>query len=225
MIRRLAKWTRELRDLPADLALLRRTEGWKGVAAELRERTLHRVWRRGRFLVFSQGAADIRDVPPPGGVGIAPVADADWAALAAIVPRARLARFREWVARGRVMLVARRGERAVGYTWYSDRMEPDVEFYDLALPPGATYGWALYVVPAERNGGVGSALVAARLRHARDRGFTSYWRIVNVRNVAAQRTVDKSANPRHRVRIGELTWTKLFGRSRTTFHPYEGGTS
>jgi ribosomal protein S18 acetylase RimI-like enzyme len=218
--RRLAKFVRELRDLPVDVAQQWRLEGWRGVLAELRERTVNRIWRHGRFIVFAQPTDDVRPASVPAGVEIRPVEEADWFALAEIVPRAKLARFRSWHERGRVMIVARRGELAVGYTWYSDRMEPDVEFYDLGLPPGAIYAWALYVIPAERNSGVGSALVGARLEHARAHGYRSCWRMVSVRNPAAQRTVAKSAASRSEsLRRGELVWTKFLSRSRTTFVP------
>ena len=219
MTGRLARWTRELRDLPADLRQQWRLDGWRGALVELRERTVHRVWRSGRYIVFVQSMDSNRRLPAPAGVTIAPVEEGDWPALALIVPRVKLARFRRWHERGRVMLVARRGGRALGYTWYSHRMEPDIEYYDLDLPAGAVYGWALYVVPAERSSGIGSALVSARIEHARERGYRTSWRIVDVKNPAAQRTVAKSANSRDRLRIGELFWTKFFSRSRTRFVP------
>lgn len=217
---RLHRHAREQRSLPADLALAWRLAGSRGIRDELRERTLSLLFRRARFLVFAQELARMRPLDPPAGVTISAFEGPDWSSLAEIVPRRDLDRFAEWAERGRVCLVARRDGRPVGYTWYTSRLERDIEYYDLPLPAGATYGWKLYVVPAERDRGIGTALVAARLRHALERGFSEAWRIVNVKNSAALRTVAKSGALSHGARcVGELRWFQVLGFSRARLIP------
>lgn len=218
---RLGAYPLELKTLPADLALRWRLDGWLGVWDDLRGRTLHRVFRRGRFLVYALDLNELEERPPPPGVRIEEFRGVDWNALASIVTRRKLERFRRRARSGRTCLVAWRGTDPIGYAWYSDRMAPELEHYELPLPRGAVYGWDLYVMPAERGCGVGTALAVARLLHARRRGFTSGWRIVHTSNLAAQRTAEKSGVAHGRP-VGELDWLKLFARSRFRFRPRGG---
>ncbi|CAN5142259.1 hypothetical protein BH23GEM4_BH23GEM4_01360 [soil metagenome] len=214
---RLERYLRDLLTFPADAAFGWRNEGWRGVWREVRERTLVRVYRRTRFYLIDQDLHAVNDVPPPAGVVIEPF-EGEWERLAPVATRRQRDRFRRIAGADRVCLVAWRGSEPIGYTWYSLRIEPRVETYDLPLPADATYGWGLYVPPAERGGGIGSALVTARLRHARERGFRRSWRIVAVRNAAALRTVEKAVGSGSRV-LGEVDFLKLGGRHRTHFRP------
>lgn len=222
---RRSRWRRHAREqryLLADLALAWRLARFGGIRDELRERTLDLLFRRGRYAVFAQDLASVRPLDPPDGVTISTFEGPDWSPLAGIVPRRALDRFADWADRGRVCLVAWRDGRPIGHTWYTSKMERDIEYYNLPLPAGATYGWSLQVVPAERNRGIGSALVSARLRHARQRGFTEAWRIVNVKNAAALRTVTKSGDLLPGTRcVGELRWFQVLGFSKATLTPLD----
>jgi len=217
---RLGRYLFDIRTLPADLVLRWRLERWRGIGSELRSRTLHRIYRRGRFLVYSQDLGAIAEPRLPDGVTISEFRGPDWSPLASVLTRRWLERYRRIADRGRVLLVAWRHEVPIGYTWYSDRIEPRIEVFNIDLPEGTTYGWGLYVIPSERNRGIGTALVAARLIHARRRGFKSAWRIMRTDNEASRRISLKTAASREDVKvIGELVWVKLLSYSRTRFRP------
>jgi GNAT superfamily N-acetyltransferase len=116
------------------------------------------------------------------------------------------------------MLVAWRDRIPIGYMWYTDRVEPDIEVFDLPLPPGAVYGFGMYVVPQERRQGIGGALIAERGRHAKARGFTHAWRMVRDDNVAARRiAVRASSDDRWTIRSASCTGRSCFrGSARVT---------
>ena len=123
---------------------------------------------------------------------------------------------------GRTCLLAWRGGRAIGYTWFSGRMGPDVTVCPLPLPPHAAYLYDLFVLPSERSSGVGSALVSARLRLARDRGFTEGWRMISVGNHASLKTVEKTRGAGTRV-VGEMSYIKVLDRIYPRFTPCASG--
>lgn len=213
----MGKYLHDLRTLPPDALLAWRQRGWDGVRVEIFSRTLDRVVRFGRRLVVEQELANFREVPPPEGVRIDPFMG-DWSRLGEISTRRELDRFRHNAARGRTCLVAWRAGRPIGYTWISDTMEPATEFYRIPLPADSAYLWDLWVVPAERGSGVGSALVAARLRHARDRGFRSGWRVIAPGNRASLRTLEKTSGSGTKM-LGELVYLKIGRRVMMRFRP------
>jgi GNAT superfamily N-acetyltransferase len=96
-------------------------------------------------------------------------------------------------------------------------MRPEVSQCPLGLPPHAAYLWDLYVVPAERRSGVGSALAGERLRTARALGCSEGWRTIAPDNVASLTTLRRSAAVT-RV-VGELRYLKLGSRLFTRFIP------
>jgi GNAT superfamily N-acetyltransferase len=218
MKNRLGKYLFDLRTLPRDARLGWRLEGWAGVWSEIRERTVFRAYRSGRFLVIEQSLASFRAVPPPPGVRVAPVTEEAWPRLGEIVGDRKLVRYRSHASRGRVCLVAWRGDRPIGYTWISDRMEADVEVYPLPLPATAAYLWDLYVIPAERRNGIGSALVTARLEYALEQGFHLGWRMISPRNKASLKTLAKTAGEGTRI-LGEVLYRKWLSRSRVEYRP------
>ncbi|HEU4699175.1 MAG TPA: GNAT family N-acetyltransferase [Gemmatimonadales bacterium] len=215
---RFARYLDDLRTLPGDVRLAWRLEGWSGVRAELAERTLHRLWRSGHLLLIAQELTAAARTPVPAGVEIRELAEEDWDALASILTRRALRQCRAAHAAGRVCLVAWRGPRPIGYTWLSAQVDASIEPTVPPLPPGAAYLWNLWVLPAERSGGVGSALVSARLDAALARGFREGWRMVSPRNTPSLRTVAKTAGTGTRV-VGELRYRKLGRRVRTRFTP------
>jgi GNAT superfamily N-acetyltransferase len=214
----MGKYLFDARTLPHDAWLAWQLEGWAGVWSEIRERTVYRVHRRGHFLVIEQDLSSFRAVPPPSGVGLGEVTEDEWPRLGEIIGSRKLVRYRANAARGRTCIAAWRGDRPIGYTWVSDRMEAEIEVYPLPLPEYAAYLWDLYVIPEERGSGVGSALVAARLDHALQRGFRTGWRMISPRNKASLRTLDKTSGPGTRV-LGEIHFRKWLSRPRIDYRP------
>lgn len=214
---RLRKYIYDAATFPGDARLLYRRGGWREVWQALAERTVYRLVRMERMLVIAQDLEHVRDVAPPPGVAIRPIADGDWTAFATLVPQRDFDRFRTLVTNGHTCLVAWRGAQPIGYTWYTSRLTPDVSQLPIPLPPTGAYLWDVYVVPAERSGGIGSALVTARLRLARDAGFREGWRIIAPSNRPSLRTVDKTAG-NGRV-VGEIRFVKLFSRLIARYRP------
>jgi GNAT superfamily N-acetyltransferase len=213
----LAKYVEDCRTFPKDAALAYRHEGWRGVWGALAARTIERLFRTGRVVIFAQPLDTAADAAPPAGVRISALSEADWPALSTLVSQRSLARFRALVSAGRHCVVAWRGSEPIGYGWVAERMGPDVTACELALPPHAAYLWDLYVVPGERSNGVGSALAGARIRTARELGFSEGWRMIAPTNGASLRTLAKTSRG-NRV-IGELRYVKVLSRMRVRFTP------
>jgi GNAT superfamily N-acetyltransferase len=216
--RRLANLAAHWRDLPAEARRAWQLGGMREVKEVLADRSVHLVYRRARMVVIAQPLDGVRETPIPAGVTIALASAADIDRLGEMIGARDLRLFRARHRAGRVCLIAWRAGRPIGYTWFSDRVGPDVTVCPLPLPPHAAYLYDLYVVPAERSSGVGSALVSARLRYARDRGFTEGWRMIAIGNRASLRTVDKTSGAGTRV-VGEMRYLKLLDRIYPRFCP------
>ena len=202
-------YLRHLRDLPHDLRWARRHGA---VWAELRFRTLDQVYERGRYAVVEQDLERLVDHPPPAGVSIE-LAGSDPSALAEIAPRRALASIGRDGAR---CVVAWSEGRAVGYECWSPGLDPGLDLLPVPLPPGTAFGHDLFVAPAARGRGVGSALAAGRLVDVRDHGFRRLRRLIAPGNTASWRTVERSAPARV---VGEVWFVKTPGRLRTGFEP------
>jgi GNAT superfamily N-acetyltransferase len=213
----LEKYASDLRTLPGDFALAYRHNGWRGAWSTLATRTVHRVFRTDRVVIFAQPLSGSPEVAPPPGVCIAPLSETDWPALSRLVAQRDLARFSRLVASGRHGLVAWRGSEPIGYGWVAERIGPDVTACDLALPAHAAYLWDLYVIPSERSNGVGSALASARIRKARELGFSEGWRMISPSNGASLRTLARTGSGT-RV-IGELRYVKVLSHVQVWFRP------
>jgi GNAT superfamily N-acetyltransferase len=215
--RAIAKYVDDLRTLPGDASLAYRNEGWSGVWDAIARRTTHRVVRTSRLLVFAQPLEPIPPVATPPGIAITRLELEQVPALSALVGRRDLERFRQLLEMGCIGLVAWRGERPVGYTWVALELRPEVTICPLPLPPRAAYLWDLYVLPAERSSGVGSALASERLRVARALGRTEGWRMIAPDNIASLRTLHRTGA--HTRVIGEMRYLKLGGRLIARFTP------
>lgn len=150
-----------------DLALMWRMGGMEAVREAILYRTVHRLYRRDRFLLVESSLPGDDGGSSVPGVEIRPLEDSDWDPLGQLMTTRKIERFRNRSERGRTCFVAWRGGRPIGYSWVSERVDPEIEHYPLPLPSDCVYGWDLYVNRDERGGGVGSALARARLRHAR----------------------------------------------------------
>jgi hypothetical protein len=206
------KYVRDAITFPRDARAAWRHRGASGVWRELRVRTFDRLSRRGHALLLEHALADVPNLPLPDGIRIAPFSGPDWSAFLELTTAARIVKFRKRIARGRECLVAWRGNRPVGFTWISMRMDRDIETYPLPLPADVTYH------SSERGNGIGTALAFARLHHARGKSFRAGWRLIDIDNLASQRTAQKTAAPSTRV-VGELRYMSIFGRSWSRFTP------
>jgi ribosomal protein S18 acetylase RimI-like enzyme len=204
-----------VRDVRRDLVLMWRGGGLAAAREAVLHRTLHRLYRRRRFLVLEHPLLDGGDESRLEGVEIRLLEDRDWGALEKAMTTRTIERFRCRLARGRTCFLAWSGERPIGYSWISERVEPEIEELVMPLPNDGLYCWDLYVMPDERNRGVGSALANARLSHARELGFRRAWRVVSPDNAAAIRT-SKGWEPGVRT-LGEVTVVKLLGRVRARY--------
>jgi GNAT superfamily N-acetyltransferase len=215
---RFRKYLDDWRTFPADAALGFQKEGWHGVWLAFAPRSIYRFIRFGRLVVFAQ-PVDQLELPAPPGVTIRPLREEDWPALRTLMGERELNRFRILVAAGHAGLIAWRDGRPIGYAWVAARLGPEVTACSFPLPSHAAYLWDLYVVPAERGTGVGTALAAARLRTARDWGFREGWRTIAPSNGASLATLRKSGGSSTRV-VGEVRYLKVLSRMRTRFVPH-----
>jgi GNAT superfamily N-acetyltransferase len=216
--RLLAKYVADLVTFPGDAALAYQNEGLRGVWGAITPRTIHRVVRASRLTVFAQPLHQIPNVEPPAGVSIAPLRLEQIPLLSRIAGELDRERFRRLLEIGCVGLVAWRGGRPVGYAWVATEMRPEVSQCPLDLPANAAYLWDLYVVPAERGSGVGSALASERLRAARGLGRTEGWRMITPGNTASLGTLRRSS-AFTRV-VGRMRYFKLGNRLFAQFTPY-----
>jgi GNAT superfamily N-acetyltransferase len=215
--RLLAKYAADLVTFPGDAALAYKNEGLRGVWGAIAPRTMYRVVRASRLTVFAQPLQEIPDVRPPAGVSIAPLRLEQIPALSRIAGELDRQRFRRLLEIGCVGLVAWRGSRPVGYAWVATEMRPEVSPCPLELPAHAAYLWDLYVVPAARGSGVGSALASERLRAARVLGRTEGWRMITPDNTASLGTLRRSGAAT-RV-VGQIRYFKLGSRLFARFTP------
>lgn len=212
------KYVRDALTFPHDAGLAWRHTGARGVWRELRLRTLDRLSRGGLALLLEHVVADVPTLPLPEGIRITPFTGPDWSPFLALTSAKRIAQFRKRIARGRQCLVAWRGEAPVGFTWISTRMDGDMETYALSLPADATYHWDLYVASSERGTGLGTALAFARLQHVRDQSYRVGWRLIDVDNLASQRTAQRTSSASTRV-LGEVRYRSIFGHSWYRYAP------
>lgn len=213
---RLARYVRDCRTFPADARIAWGNEGWRGVWEAIATRTLRKVLRGDRMILFAQGLDDLPEVGSPDGVTIARLQPRELPMLAYLASRRDLDAFGALLAAGRIGVVAWRGGRAVGYAWMAERLAPDVTRCPIPLPEEAVYLWDLYVLPAERGRGIGSALAAERLAIARELGYQEGWRMIAPRNLPSLRTLRAGGSTRI---VGEIRFVQLLSLLRARFLP------
>jgi GNAT superfamily N-acetyltransferase len=213
---RLGKYLRDARTLPSDIRIALRVEGWPGVWTELAERTLRRAYRAGRFVLVEQDAVPADPSALPAGVEVRSLPPADAGTLAGIATERTLSLFRRRFAAGRECIAAYRRQRPIGWGWYSERVDADVEPYGPPLPSGCVYLWDGYVAPSERGQGVGGAVIRARIELARRRGALRTWQLIRPENRASMRALERAG--KHPVRVlGELGALRVVWWKRERF--------
>ena len=213
---RLARYVRHCRTFPADARIAWSNEGWRGVWEAIATRTLHKVLRGDRMILFAQGLDDLPEACSPDGVSVTRLLPRELPMLAYLASRRDLDKFRALLAAGRIGVVAWRGGRAVGYAWMAEQLGPDVTRCPIPLPGEAVYLWDLYVLPAERGRGIGSALAAERLSLARELGYREGWRMLAPRNFASLRTLRAGGSTRI---VGEIRFVQILSVLRARFLP------
>ena len=91
---RLQKYLHDWRTFPADAALAYRNNGMGGVWDAVAARSVHRVVRTGRMIVFAQPLEGVAELPLPAGVAIGALRESDWPALESLVTGREMDRFR-----------------------------------------------------------------------------------------------------------------------------------
>lgn len=213
---RLARYVHDCRTFPADARIAWTNEGWRGVWETIATRTLRKVARNDRMILFAQGLDDLPGACLPDGITVARLQARDLPMLAYLVSRRQLDGYRALLAAGRVGVVAWRDGRAVGYAWMAERLGTDVTRCPIPLPEEAVYLWDLYVLPAERGRGIGSALAAERLAIARELGYREGWRMIAPRNGASLRTLRAGGSTRI---VGEIRYLRVLSLLRARFLP------
>ncbi len=216
--RRITRFVNHWRGFPAEARRAYRVGGLSELRQAVADRSVHLLFRRDRMVIIADPLDAIREVAVPSGVTITVAQPSDWDLMSGMASARDIELFRNRQIQGRTCLIAWRDRRPIGYTWFSERMGPDVTACTIPLPPHAAYLYDLYVIPSERGTGVGSALVTARLNAARERGFTEGWRMISVGNGASLRTAEKTASKGTRV-VGEMTYFKVLDRMFPRFTP------
>jgi GNAT superfamily N-acetyltransferase len=213
----LRAYAREWADLPHDAGWAWRDAGLHGVGAQLRQRLVDPAYRRVRYLIVERVVSELKEVPPPPGVRIAPLAAPDSPLLAPLLTAQAL---REVPARlasdGRACLVAWKEGRPIGVDWISRDVDLELDGLEVPLPADAVYTSGLFVSPGERGHGVGAALVSRAGSWARDWGCSRIWSAAAPGNPAALPVIERVASC---VPVGEAWLVRTPGRIRRGYEP------
>jgi GNAT superfamily N-acetyltransferase len=212
---RLSKYVGDFVSFPRDARLAWQLSGLPGVWEEVAARSLYRVIRFGILWVIEHPVLRSGGGDPPTGVSVSPLRDES--ELTPIVTTRAARAIRRSIAGGAVVLVARKGDRPVGYILLSAGIPGDTEGLRLDLPVDAAYAWGLFVVLAERGRGIGTALASASINALERAGFTRMWLAVRVSNLASQNAIAKKARAGSLI-VGRLVYLKLFTRFFARFH-------
>ena len=191
--------------------ILRRLQHY---ASEIRRRAFDPIGGYRRRYLVEADLVRLAELDPPSGVEIRPFNGPDWSLMGDIVPERLTSQFDDAAAAGRTCLVAWKRRQAVGYAWFSTKIESRHERYDLPLPPDAVYIQQIEVSPDERRQGLAAALLSAGLRNGRDRGFHRSWIILDPRNAASVRTIASVAPSRV---LGIVRRLRLLGWMRCQY--------
>ena len=200
-----------------DLRVGRETAGTRELVSRVARGLAGRVYRRERYLVIEQRIDELIEARVPEGVRVSAFAD-EWDAVAPLLTSAVRRQFELRARSGRACLLAWRGDRVIGYTWMSTRIDPSIEGLPLALPDSAAYLWDLFVIRRERSAGIGTALTGARLAWTREAGFDLGWRAISPSNRPSARTAEKTGAVRV---LGEIQALTRFGNSTYREQPFE----
>jgi ribosomal protein S18 acetylase RimI-like enzyme len=210
------KYVTDLRTLPGDAAAAWRSAGASGVWTELRRRTIDRAGGFVRNLVLEADLTTTRRSSLARGIEIRAFMGPDWSSLGDLVSQRLNPVFTAALRADRQCMVAWRGAEALGYIWFSPRIELRYENFDLPLPADATYLWQIQVARAARRQGVGAALIQAGFRQALQDGFRRSWMITAPDNAAAQNTISSVAECRL---LGSISRVKVVSWMQCRYLP------
>jgi ribosomal protein S18 acetylase RimI-like enzyme len=183
-------------------------------ANQIRRRALDPIGGYRRRYLVEADLVRLAELEPPSGVEIRPFNGPDWSLMGDMVPGRLTGQFDDAAAAGRTCLVAWKRRQAVGYAWFSTKIESRHERYDLPLPSDAVYIQQIEVSPNERRQGLAAALLSAGLRIGRDRGFHRSWIILDPMNAASIRTIASVAPSRV---LGIVRRLRLLGWMRCRY--------
>jgi GNAT superfamily N-acetyltransferase len=201
------KYLRDFATFPTDARLAWRTDGARGLWAELAERTFFRIVRSASYNLYERDLATIKIVAPPAGVEVRMLAPSEHAMLGAVMTRRRRAQLERNLAT-RTVFVALRNSAVVGYSWWTPYFDTALDFSPLTLPSDAIFHGYVHVERAERHRGTASALFSAGERLFFDRGTRSCWFLVKATNIAGTRTARGRWGGRSR-HIAQLSYLKI----------------
>lgn len=134
--------------------------------------------------------------------------------LSPIVPSSEsLVRFRKLLGRGSMAFIAYENDKPVGYSWFSQKVDPYVSHYGSALNlgPKEVYWHDLRTALGYQCRGIGTALASHCMRYLRDRRFKSVKIAVQKNNIPSiklhTRLGAKQIGKLYRTRI--LLWEHL----------------
>jgi ribosomal protein S18 acetylase RimI-like enzyme len=210
------KYLRDVTTFPTDARLAWRTDGARGLWAELAERTFFRIVRSASYNLYERDLATVKNVAPPAGVEIRMLAPSEHAMLGAVMTRRRHAQLERNLAT-RTVYVALRSGAVVGYSWWAPYLDTALDFSPLTLPSDAIFHGFVHVERAERHRGTASALFSAGERQFFDRGTRSCWFLVKSSNIAHARTARGRWGGRSR-HIAQLSYLKtpFYSKRRLT---------
>ena len=176
------KYLTDLGTFPKDAVRAWRVGGWAAVRAEVRKRTFDWVGGYVRRFVIETDLSRLYEVPAPPEVEIRAFTGPDWQLLGDMARSRLVPQFDEAAAAGRICLVAWKRRQAVGYAWFSSRIESRHEAYDLPIPSDTIYIWQVEVSRNEPRQGLAAALLSRGLKLGWERGFHRSWIIVHSDN-------------------------------------------
>jgi GNAT superfamily N-acetyltransferase len=213
----LGAYVREWADLPHDARWAWGDARLRGVAEQLRRRTVDVAYHRIRYVIVERQVGEAREVRLPEGVEIARLASPEIHLLAELMTAQAARELPTRLAdEGRVCFVAWRGKRAIGLDWVSRSIDPELDGLDIPMPGDAVYTSGLFVRPRERGHGVGAALASSTAGLARELGYGRIWSAASPSNAAALPVIQRVApcTP-----VGEAWLVRTPGRIRRGYEP------
>ncbi len=208
------KYVADAATFPRDARVAWRSDGARGLWAEIAERTVYRVARTAHYDLYERDLATSGRVAPPAGLEVRRLDREELELLHVLMTSHRRAHLARDTAHC-TMFAAFRGEHIVGYSWCTTNFGSILDFSPLTLPPDSIFHGYVHVARDERHRGTASALFSESDRFFYEQGVRAIWYLLNPTNVRGARAASgrSSGHIRH---IARLSYRKLpFHTSRT----------